>query len=257
MNKRNAGFTLIELMIVVAIIAIIVAIAIPKLMSARISANENAALATLRSIASAQHQMESACAIDTDADGGGEFAYFGELAGMSPMRKYGPPPVDAPVIGVAPIDLLDPPILPTSFGDVISNAAGDGIVQRQGYYFQIWLPDGAVIGSAEAGLGAGPGGANGGAPGATGFPDSDESEILWACYAWPVDAEKTGNRVFFINQEGDPIQHDNRAQNYEGLALTPGWNAAYNGGASMDGELGLTAMGFAAGDGFIWTMVGN
>ena len=83
----------------VAIIAIIAAVALPKLMSARISANENAAIATLRSIASGQAQLESSCAIDTDADGGGEFGYFGELAGLSPMRKFSP---GGPIAGVAP-----------------------------------------------------------------------------------------------------------------------------------------------------------
>jgi len=49
---RQAGFSLIELLIVVAIILIIAAIAIPSLISSRMSANEASAVESLRTIQS-------------------------------------------------------------------------------------------------------------------------------------------------------------------------------------------------------------
>ena len=52
--RRQAGFSLIELLIVVSIILIIAAMSIPNLIKSRISANEASAVASLRTISTAQ-----------------------------------------------------------------------------------------------------------------------------------------------------------------------------------------------------------
>ena len=86
-NRRRRGFTLIELMIVIAIILIIAAIAVPKMSSNIIAAHEMAAIRQIGTIHTAQTQY---------------YSQFGRYA--TSLTELGPPVSGAP--GPNAADLL-------------------------------------------------------------------------------------------------------------------------------------------------------
>ncbi len=91
------GFTLIELMIVIAIIAIIAAIAIPGILSATRSANERNASSSLKSIVSAQLIFKGS---DTDNNGLNDF-WTADIKGLYFIASGTPTPIPIRMIEVS------------------------------------------------------------------------------------------------------------------------------------------------------------
>jgi prepilin-type N-terminal cleavage/methylation domain-containing protein len=85
MRRTAGGFTLVELLVVVAMLGILMAIAAPAFLRARQSGNEASAISSLRTISSAQYMYGATCA-------SGYFAPSLSALGT-------PPPGGAPFIG--------------------------------------------------------------------------------------------------------------------------------------------------------------
>ena len=120
---KTRGFTLIELMIVVAIIAIIAAIAIPNLLRSRMAANETAAVAACKAFATAEDIYRR-----TDYNKDGVLEYSQAISGANSLYEN--------TAGAGDISLVD-----RSFA--LAEGAPLVATPKSGYVFNVLTAQGA------------------------------------------------------------------------------------------------------------------
>ena len=200
---------------------------VPNVRSANLNRNESAAIATLKNISSGQAQCQASGVIDVNANGAGEYGFFGELAGSATVRGSRAP--------------VSPLLLSTAFAEIVNSR-----VVRSGYVFQMFLPGKDRQGIAEDPAGGDAQNDNG--------VDATLAETLWCCYAWPQDQGRSGRRSFFINQSGDVLATNGAVAGYDGASLACPWKAAYQACMSCTMDTGVAANTVGV-DGNTWVVV--
>jgi len=176
------GFTLIELMIVVAIIAIIAAIAIPSLLSSKLSANENAAAVSLKSLSATEATWSTS---DTDRNGTKDFWVI-DVSGFYRVLNAAGNPVANIDINFAKSDYN-----PVAAGagtptvDVAVVTVANTPLPKSGYFYAAFVNDAAGNAIATDKDGAG---------------QLYENTATYAFQAFPEKYNSTGRMAFILSE---------------------------------------------------------